>query len=163
MIRCQRLDDYLNGEMIDVERDRFEAHLPACETCAREVRSARTLQGLLATANVELTPIPVHLRRRIHSRIRKARTLRFATGAVAAAAIAVAVTWRLALSPHSTEVSNVSSARAIVPPEAPVRIAFPDGDVMAVRQAVDSMSITFLWVYQSPRAEDSQDSPRRDQ
>lgn len=163
MNRCQTLDDYLNGDMSDVECDRFEAHLPACYSCSQEIQSNRAMRNLLSTANLDLTQIPSGLDQRIRVRIRRSRVVRFAgaiTGAAASVALAI---WLFAQSSKTEPTVQISSPHAAAQSDATVRVTFPDSDVLTIRSEFDSKGVTFLWVYQNQRVESSLDVPGRDQ
>jgi anti-sigma factor RsiW len=50
--------DYLDGALAPDERERFEAHLAACDPCVVYVEQIRTTQRLAAAAEVELEQRP---------------------------------------------------------------------------------------------------------
>ena len=90
---CQRLDDYLNGDLAFSDRGRFQAHLAECDDCRDAVDQQQWLDGLLRSseaAAIEAPPAPatIPLRRRVPSR------RRFLVAAAAAGiAVAAAAPW----------------------------------------------------------------------
>lgn len=64
---------YAMNALSDVERAEFEAHLPHCPTCAREVAELQATAGILGVA-MELAP-PAHLRAQVLQGVTTTRQL----------------------------------------------------------------------------------------
>jgi anti-sigma factor RsiW len=144
MIPCLALDDFLANDLSGDDRSRFVGHLPHCPACRQTVEEYERLTTLLTVA-VAIGAVPAGLTDRVRRRIRAARRRRL-TIAVGALAAAVAVlVWMRARPPvqwHSAPPEPVAAR-----PVEPVRVTFPTGDVLAVRKAMSSPNVTFVWVY----------------
>ena len=89
---CEQIDeqmiDFLYGELSSDARAAFEAHLPGCDRCRREVAAFGQTRAL-ARAGLDEAP-PAHLRARIVAAARAALPAAAAAGAAGAAAAAAA-------------------------------------------------------------------------
>jgi hypothetical protein len=156
---CQLLDDYIGHDLIGDERERFEAHLPACLACQQVIREAKGLESLLSSAVVRLEPVPHDLISRTELRLRSVRR-RFAAGlaALAASVVIVVLVSRPLFLPE-IEVPAPSKHELPQPrladvdsPKVEVRVRFPRAArVIAVPVASDSPHVTLVRVYSGLR------------
>jgi len=72
--RGRRVIAYLSGEMTPSQRERFEAHLSRCPSCAHEVSSRRPVLAMLDEDRAAGVDVPVELGQRIRARLRSAAT-----------------------------------------------------------------------------------------
>lgn len=151
---CQFLDDYLAHDLAGEEQTRFTAHLADCPQCSRAVADQERLEGLLVEATARMEPVPPGLVRQIESRLRSTSRRRLA-GAVAALLSTAAIIWLLVhrpTPPAEPEVTQKVAGFTPVAPEAPrsaasVRVTFPTGNVLAIKEKAESENVTLIRVY----------------
>jgi anti-sigma factor RsiW len=162
VIACSALDDYLAGSLVGDELEEFSAHLLACSECRAAVADHERLAASLSAA-VDLQPLPAGLTDRVHSRIRIAcrRRVIAATGALAAA-VAAAI-WLFG-KPADRPLPPMAPPEVVASrPAESVRVTFPPGQVIAIREPMQSPNVTFVWVYPNLRGTSPPDSERNEQ
>jgi hypothetical protein len=91
-IKCDQLDEYLDGLLSVQDNVLFEQHARQCAACRREIDLQRRI-GLAASRAAELVPVPARLARDTRVLIRRRQRLgRIAWSAGLAAALLVAAT-----------------------------------------------------------------------
>ena len=149
---CARLDDYLDGDLPEIEHLDFEAHLAACDTCRRTVELDRRWGNLLASAN----PIaPPSLTRNIAGAVERGRRLRIAR---ASALIGLAAGLTLAVVRWNVDRPRVPVARTDDPPasrpiasagqrpEVHITIA-PESRLLALPLESKNPQVSVVWLY----------------
>jgi len=176
--QCDRLDDYLAGWLSADEAASFEAHLADCPACRAEVAHGQRIDRLLAQGSGHLEPVPPSLVDRIEGRIRslrRRRTVRWALGASAAAAVVLAVgVWHIpqdegaALGPErppgrgsvaETPVESEPGGHEVAPPAQPpsdneprVRVSLADpSEAILVRKETSNPNVSIVWIYPTVR------------
>jgi anti-sigma factor RsiW len=142
---CESLDAYLDGELSVPARERFELHLPHCETCHHTVKLDAQMVQLLAAAPVHAPP---ELTVRIRRDLQRARLVRIGTRtALLAASIAAVVLGIWATRPGDPEIA-VAPPPAIPPSSNSVHIAFaPEQKVIAMPLKSKNPRVSIVWVY----------------
>jgi anti-sigma factor RsiW len=142
---CQRLDDYLDGDLADSELAAFTRHLPACTACHRAVAGHERLAGLLAAATASPVPPGMAGRVRCRGQAMHRRRLAAACGLLASAAVIIWLVSRTdsPLIEHAEppEVAEVPRTAQVV------SVNFPRGTVIAVPEVTGLSNVTFYWVY----------------
>lgn len=161
MIACSAIDDYLAAALTGDEREQFAAHLPACPECRTAIADHERLAALLSAA-VDLEPMPAGLGDRVRGGIRAVRRRRLiaATGALAAA-VAIAV-WLFGKPTDPVRPPIVPPEPVAIRPAEPVRVTFPPGQVIALREPMTAPNVTFVWVYPNLRGKSSPDDERNE-
>lgn len=174
---CGQLEDYLDGELLQPERRRFESHLPSCPSCNEEIAAFARLKRRLASA-VEQELCPPELIRRIESQILTAperRPIRISARiAVAAATLCVAAWLTLGLrKPQPTELWVAPDAiprpeLRSKPSEAPashgnkstanIRVELSD-EYLAVPVETNDPRIAIIWLYPTAEVSTPADLP----
>lgn len=140
---CDRLDDYLAGDLPETDRREFGSHLQACPECRDAVRFHESLAGNLraaVAAEVPAKPIAAEVSRRQSLR-RRRQWLAVAALAASIVGTIFVDTWR--------------SPTVVTPPEivqAPatstnVTVSFPSNSVLTVPAPISEPGITVMWVY----------------
>jgi len=75
-LRGRQVIAYLSGEMTPSQRERFEAHLTRCPSCAHEVSSRRPVLAVLDADRAAGVDVPAELGQRIRARLRSRDTRR---------------------------------------------------------------------------------------
>ncbi|ADD40236.1 anti-sigma factor family protein [Stackebrandtia nassauensis] len=122
---------YVLGALEPAERERFEAHLPECESCAATVREFTELPGVLAHAPVEelsAEPAPETLLPTLVRKVRKDRRRRlFRAVVVTAAAVALFAVGALTAVNLFTSEATAPSLDVALQPIAAVQITSEAG------------------------------------
>lgn len=154
---CARLDDYLDGDLPEIERLDFEAHLTMCETCRQAVELDRRWGGLLAAAG----PVaPASLTRNILAVVERHRRLRLAR---AVALIGLAASLAFAVARWNVDRPRVPVARTNDPsasqpiasadqrPEVHITIA-PESRLLALPLESKNPQVSIVWLYPEVRS-----------
>lgn len=110
---CDRLEDYLGGGLSAGEASGFAAHLAGCRACRKECELHQRINRLLAQAARQSDPVPASLIGRIQRQVRSSsrrRTLRYALGLAASAAIVLAVGIGLVAGPFGARTTPKATA-----------------------------------------------------
>lgn len=144
---CDRLDDFLDHDLRGEDRRKFVEHTETCAACREAVGVQDSLVERLQKAIDRGDAEPRDLVRRIDRRIRWARFHRFAITGLAAS-VAFAALW-LAIDrpPRRLDVPSLVVAVDRPKEESPVRIRFPNRDVIAMPVESDSPRVTVVMVY----------------
>lgn len=161
---CQRLDDYLDGELVGDQRRAFAEHTATCDACRRAVAETARLYDLVRAATVD-APAP---NRQVEPAARSSR--RWLAAALLATAATVggvwlATAWRAAdqpgraaapeAPPAPREPSAESPPAEVVPQVAespqprsrPTVQVTPSDDYLAVVHPSAHEQVTIVWTY----------------
>jgi anti-sigma factor RsiW len=159
---CERLDDFLGGELTGETRRQFEDHLPECPSCRGAIADWQTLRGTLQSATRHLETPPTALVERIEREsavpaepaATGSRTGRVA--ALVAAALLAAILFhdgpRSSRPPMASTSAEPAENRTttLVPP---ATIQF-SGNVIGVPIDIGDPKVTVVWLYPESRATD---------
>jgi anti-sigma factor RsiW len=145
-IGCNRLDDFLDHDLRGADRQTFVEHLESCAACRDAVSGLQSLAYRLRVRLERTDSTPPLLASRIKGRIRGERIQRVALTALAASVALVAV-WLAVDRPRAAVDSPPIAKLASPADESPVRIRFPNRDVIAMPIASESPNVTFVMVY----------------
>jgi anti-sigma factor RsiW len=148
---CDRVDEFLDGDLHLAVEISFRQHLEGCLHCRRLVAQFEQLGRKLNQAASQVDVVPVDLIPRIQARLiaKSRRRVLAATGLcglAAALAIVLGQLWRerVTCSALPPEPVLVEQTR----PKAPVQIAFADqSKVLVVPEETGSPDVTFVWVF----------------
>ena len=150
---CHQIDDYLDGDLAELDRTGFEQHLANCPICAAVVEQQRQLAGLLEAATQHFDRPSPELVRKIVRRLRMKRRRRvfaYAAALSAAAAVVWVLLSRLPIKDKSIEADvkpalEIAEAKTAGPP---VRISFAnESSLVIVPEETGSPNVTFVWVF----------------
>lgn len=155
---CDRLDDYLDGDLSPLDKEPFVAHLTKCTPCRIAVQAQQRLANLLSAASCQLEVVPAGLLDRITTPAQP-RILQRSAWAAAILAIAAVLLVAVGLSrkpAKSTPEVAVAPVPAPVVPEPPapvVHVEFPRArEVIVLPQVTTNPRVTILWIYPTTRA-----------
>ncbi len=181
--QCDRLDDYLLGELPAEEAAGFEAHLAGCPACREELRQQRKVDRLLSEGAKRLEPVPSALIDRIEGQYRRSdrrRAARWAGGLSAAAVLLVGlVVWlatggfgshdgrRPIVQDHPQPPAGgkpVDPPGHEMPPAPPVAtLTFADpSEAILVPLESKTPNVSIFWVYPTVRPLQRAEGPRND-
>jgi anti-sigma factor RsiW len=168
---CDKLDDYLLGDLSDVDARRFEAHLGECNECREAVEEQQWIDGLLqssAAASLEAAPptIAESLQRSVAGRRRASLYVAFCLAAAATVA-AVALGWTLQLGRDGDDVAAPSANEVVErarPVEEPIAVApaaskreratyANDDDTIAIDVESEDDDVTIVQLYPTTETE----------
>ncbi len=104
-----RLDEYLDGELADVDRRLAEEHLSSCGACREELERSRKLDALLRKVPAGAAPDADRFVSQVRSRSRRAAPWRMAAAAAIVAGIA-SLLWPALRSPERMTADEVRAA-----------------------------------------------------
>jgi hypothetical protein len=149
-MNCERLDDYLAGELVADEQEAFRLHLADCAGCREEVRFQETVDGLLRQATA--CEAPHGLRRRLVRKM-QASTRRLQFAAIGAAAIAASLMLIFAERPNRrprdvVQIGPLNSPKSDSKRQAVASMILdPSCDLLAVPQVSRQPNVTIFWLY----------------
>lgn len=151
---CDRLDDYLDGELAGAAKSAFKTHLAACGACRRAVNETAAVYALVREASLDhpVRPTIVAAKRR---RVRLAAAIAFATAA-SLGAVWFAAAWnaprapeQVAVAPagveHNHEADEAPSMQE--PPSEPAVRITTSADYLAVSRPSSNDQVTIVWTY----------------
>ncbi len=162
-MKCDEIEDYLDGSLTGSRLEMFEEHLESCPRCRSELRRQEDLDRALTAAARSLPPAPPRLLDRLDREIavlERRQSIRW-RWAVAAALIFVGVGVRLGLNlegdappdadriPTETVISDAFTRVELVPDPDPVaRVEFADSSgSLTLPVVAENVNATIVFVY----------------
>jgi hypothetical protein len=153
---CDRLDDYLAGELDSQQTEAFRLHLADCAACREEVRFQESINRLLRQATACETPpgLLTRLEQKVEAASRRKRLTAVASITIAASLLAAFVlrrTDRPEVDPRSENkvVRVPSTALVDAAQKQDVGLVLMDGstDLLVVPQESHQPNVTIFWLY----------------